>query len=196
MTKLPVILFLALTCATLHAQSVIVKGTGAGSVWGTGAGSVRGAATPAIITTNTYCDGRFEIVSDSTNVVLDNDSGLTWTRNANLAGTKDWTNAFEYCSNLTYAAHEDWRLPSIIEFSRNVAFGATNGLIDAEPSANDPALPLGHPFTDITTVYYYWSSTMTATNLTDQSWRVYMQNGGVASATRVNLLYVWPCRGP
>ena len=34
MTKLPAIL-LALTCATLHAQSVIVKGTGAGAVLGT-----------------------------------------------------------------------------------------------------------------------------------------------------------------
>ena len=35
MTKLPTIIMLALTCATLHAQSVIVKGTGAGNVRGT-----------------------------------------------------------------------------------------------------------------------------------------------------------------
>ena len=34
MTKLLTILILALTCATLHAQSVIVQGTGAGGVWG------------------------------------------------------------------------------------------------------------------------------------------------------------------
>ena len=195
MKHLLITLILALTCTTAFAQSVTVKGTGAGAVRGTGAGSVRGYVIPAAAYTN-YCDGRFTVWNTNQDVVVDNDSGLTWTRNANLAGTKDWTNAFEYCSNLTYAAHEDWRLPSIIEFSRNVAFGATNGLIDAEPSANDPALPLGHPFTDITTVWYYWSSTMTATNLTDQSWHVYMQNGGVASETRATLLYVWPVRGP
>jgi len=35
MTKLTAILIIALTCATLHAQSVIVKGTGAGAVRGT-----------------------------------------------------------------------------------------------------------------------------------------------------------------
>ena len=35
MTKLATILIAVLTCATLHAQSVIVKGTGAGNVRGT-----------------------------------------------------------------------------------------------------------------------------------------------------------------
>ena len=49
MTKLPVIIMIVLTCATSFAQSVIVKGTGAGNVYraGTGAGSVRGVVIAA-----------------------------------------------------------------------------------------------------------------------------------------------------
>jgi len=46
MTKLPAII-LALTCATLHAQSVSVQGSGPGSMAATGAGNVGGVATPA-----------------------------------------------------------------------------------------------------------------------------------------------------
>ena len=73
---------------------------------------IRGERTPPP-TTNTYCDGRFEIVSDNTNVVVDNDSGLTWTRDANIGGDMNWTNAIVYCSNLTHATHSDggWRVP-------------------------------------------------------------------------------------
>ena len=181
------ILILALTCATLHAQSVIVKGTGAGAVHATGAGSIWGVI---YTTTNTYSDGRFEVRSDNTSVVVDNDSGLTWTRDANLGGTMNWSNAGIYCSNLTYAGSSDWRLPSMVELSRDVAEGATNGLVDAYPSANNPALPLGHPFTSIQA--YYWSSTSIGIG----AWYVNLQDGDIGNALKSFSQAVWPCRGP
>ena len=194
MIKLFIIL-LVLTCATLHAQSVIVKGTGADAVRGAGAGSVRGVATEAVPTTYTnYCDGRFTIFNTNQDVVLDNDSGLMWTRDANVGGTMDWANAITYCSNLTHATYSDWRLPSMTEFSRDEVQGATNGLIDEYPSANEPALPLGHPFTSIQSSYY-WSST-TYAGYTDYAWFVGLRNGDVAPNTKVTAYYVWPCRGP
>jgi len=184
-------ILIAMTCATLHAQTVIVKGTGAGNVRATGAGSVRGAI---LTTTNTYSDGRFEVRSDNTSVVVDNDSGLMWTRDANVGGTMDWTNAITYCSNLTHATYSDWRLPSMTEFSRDEVQGATNGLLDEYPSANDPALPLGHPFTSIQSSCY-WSSA-TYADYSDFAWSVGLYDGYVYNGPKVTAFYVWPVRGP
>jgi len=183
---------LLLTCATLHAQTVIVKGTGAGAVRGTGAGSVRGEVVYP--TSTNYSDGRFTIFNTNQDVVLDNDSGLMWTRDANVGGTMDWANAITYCSNLTHATYSDWRLPSMTELSRDGTYGATNGLLDEYPSANEPALPLGHPFTSIQSGNY-WSSTTYAGN-TDRAWDVDLALGYVNASTKVTAYYVWPCRGP
>ena len=182
MTHLLTILILALTCATAFAQSVILQGTGADAVHATGAGSVRGVATPAPTSSN-YCDGRFTIFNTNQDVVLDNDSGRTWVRDANIDGTKNWTNAIAYCSNLTYATYSDWRLPSLTEFSRGYA---TNGLVDEAYSANDPALPLGHPFTSVQSASYWTSIQYTAIDAKD---------GQRDLIDETFALYVWPCRG-
>jgi len=182
------ILLLALTCATLHAQSVSVQASSAGNVRGTGAGNVRAISA-------TYCSGRFMVNFDNTNVAVDNDSGLTWMRNASIGGYINWTNAIAYCSNLTYAGYSDWRLPSIAEISKDESEGGTtNGLADAPVSANDPALPLGHPFTSVHSAFY-WSSTTNAGD-TNGAWKVSLVNGAALSDFKDGPGYVWPCRGP
>ena len=179
------ITILILTCATLHAQSVIVKGTGAGAVHATGAGSVRGVATPV--------PPRFAIQAN-TNVVLDNDSGLMWTRDANILGHgTNWQGAIDYCSNLTYTTYDDWRLPSIAELSRYVTSGgSTNGLMDTYPSANNPALPLGHPFTNIQSERYWTSVAYSEA----RAWFLYKTTGNLGYYFKTETYYVWPCRGP
>ena len=186
MTKL--IAILILTCATAFAQSVIVKGAGAGDAWGTGA-NVKGQI---VATETTYSAGRFSVWSDNTNVVVDNDSGLTWTRDANLLG---WgTNqiaAVSYCSNLVYAGYDDWRLPPITELSRaEISGGSTNGLFYSWQSA-PPPLPTNHPFVNIQTVYWtsYYSGGLYK----------YLEtaDGDVGNtSSESGLRYVWPCRGP
>ena len=184
-------ILLALTCATSFAQSVIIKGTDAGAVRGTGAGSVRGAI---LTTTNTYSDGRFEIRSDNTGVVVDNDSGLTWTRDANIGGTMTWSNAVTYCDNLTNSTYSDWRLPSAAEASRYVAQGgSTTGLVDSYVSTNDPALPLGHPFTNVQSSDY-WTSTEAGDPA--GAFDVSLQNGFLIDDLKTTPFLVWPCRGP
>ena len=188
MTKLLSILLL--TCATLHAQTVIVKGTGVGDAWGTGAGNVVGVV--AIETM--YSSNRFSVWSDNTNVVVDNDSGLRWTRSANIDGTKDWTNAMVYCSNLTYAAYSDWRLPSLPELSRWVPEGgSTNGLIEPWFMTEVPALPVGHPFINIVSSVLYWSSTAYDAA---EAYGVGASDGGVAGDDKIDAHFVWPVRGP
>ena len=190
MTKYLSILICALTCATLHAQSVIVKGTGAGAVHATGAGSVRGVAVGATFTN--FCSDRFTVFNTNQDVVLDNESGLTWTRDANLLG---WgTNqiaAVSYCSNLVYAGYDDWRLPPITELSRaEISGGSTNGLFYSWQSA-PPPLPTNHPFVNIQTVYWtsYYSGGLYK----------YLEtaDGDVGNtSSESGLRYVWPCRGP
>jgi len=178
MTKL--IAILILTCATAFAQTVIVKGTGAGAVHrsGTGAGSVRGVATP-----------RFTVPAGNTNVVIDNNSGLMWTRNAGISGGMYWSNAVAFCVNLETNGYSDWRLPSLAEFSKQ---GSATGLLDGFPSANNPALPLGHPFTSIAETY--WANTVDSPGYV---WFVDSGDGWANTTTYEAWLYsAWPCRGP
>ena len=184
------ILILALTCATLHAQSVIVKATGAWAVHrsGTGAGSVRGVAVMPATYTN-YSDGQFTVFNTNQNVVVDNYSGLTWVRNASTSGESNWNDCTNYCESLTYSGYDDWRLPSLLEFSKTVA---TNGLLKAPYTV--PALPSGHPFTgSIGVDQYYWTSTDVGDG---KKYYVYPYNGYVGVAITATLQYAWPCRGP
>jgi len=169
---------------------IIVGGSGPTHIIGTGVGHVRGSVIP--LTYTNYSAGRFTIFDANTNVVIDNDSGLVWTRNANIGGQMDWTNAVNYCDNLEANGYSDWRLPSDEELSR---VASATGLVDAYPSANNPALPLGHPFVNIQAMY--WSSTEWATDPA-YAWLVVMQNGDLIELTKTfnNNTFAWPCRGP
>ena len=192
MTCFLAIIIIALTCATLHAQSVSIQASGPGDVMATGAGNVAGVVI--LLTYTNYSDGRFTIWNTNQDVVIDNDSSLMWTRNANLVGQTNWYAGTNWAAELDYAGYDDWRLPSITEFSRDEFQGATNGLFDDHESANDPALPLGHPFASIQSVY--WSSTTYAGD-TNNAWFVYTVNGYVGTVdSKSTRHYVWPCRGP
>jgi len=172
-------------------SSIIVNGTGPTHIVGAREGNVRGYTV--YIPSSNYCDGRFTIFDANTNVVIDNDSGLVWTRNANIGGKMDWINAVNYCAALEANGYSDWRLPSIDELSR---YSLATGLVDAYPSANNPALPLGHPFVNIQAISY-WSGTEWATDPA-YAWLVVMQDGDLIELTKTfnNNTFAWPCRGP
>ena len=110
---------------------------------------------------------RFADHGDGT--VTDSLTGLEWTKDANAAGgTKTWQGALDYVKTLNTGGHSDWRLPNVNELESLVNAGLYN-----------PALPQGHPFTNVQS-YYYWSSTFYAYN-TDYAWMVYMVVGYVNS---------------
>jgi RHS repeat-associated protein len=79
------------------------------------------------------CDG-----NPSTDLVVDHLSGLTWSRNANLAGPQTWYEAVALANDLQLGGLTDWRLPNIRELE---------SLIDY--SRAGPALPAGHPFVNV-----------------------------------------------
>jgi len=101
---------------------------------------------------------RFQANGDG--AVTDKLTGLTWTIDANCAGELEWNNALDFCNTLAAgdcgltdgSVAGSWRLPSIRELYSLVDYGN-----------HYPALPSGHPFTNVQggeeVEIGYWSST-------------------------------------
>ena len=191
MTKIFVSTLIALTCATAFAQSVSLPGVGA-DVWGVG-GDVKGVVVLPPTFTN-YCDGRFTVWNTNLDVVVDNDSGLMWTKNVFINNTLRYlAETLTFCEELDYAGYTNWRLASVSELSRDGSLGSTNGLADAYPSANSPALPLGHPF-----INFHDAPHWTSTDAGDEkNYMVDIYNdGAVTNGINNTSGLVIPVRGP
>lgn len=116
-------------------------------------------------------------------VVIDNVTGLQWTRNNNLYGTMYWTNAVTNAKNCTVGGYTDWRMPNIKELYTIV-----------DHSNDSPAIPSGHPFIFITGVV--WSSTTCGSD-PSLAWTVSFNVGGLNNngTKSTELRQVWYCRG-
>lgn len=84
---------------------------------------------------------RFAIQAD-TNLVLDNLTGLMWTRNA-TAGAGTWSIAVTSSRIIERFGYADWRLPSVLELESLLDLGEFY-----------PALPSLHPFSNLSTNYW------------------------------------------
>ena len=139
---------------------------------------------------------RFTDNNDGT--VKDNLTGLIWLKNANCANaTRVWATALSDVAQLNTngkmnnndcgdtsnsGSHQtDWRLPNRKEL---------RSLIDY--SRYGPALPSGHPFTNVQSGFY-WSSSTYARN-TYFAWVVDMWVGDVYAYSKTYGIYVWPVR--
>ncbi|MBF0566971.1 MAG: DUF1566 domain-containing protein [Nitrospirae bacterium] len=158
---------------------------GNSAIWATGqTQSYHSGDDGAIKTGAVWPSPRFIDNGDGT--VMDNLTGLTWTKNANLAGTyKTWQQALDYVASMNTGAgtygHTDWRMPNRKEL---------RGLADY--SKYSASLLAGNPFTNVQ-ASYYWSSTSNANN-TGYAWIVYMSHGHVYGLVKSNNYCVWPVR--
>jgi hypothetical protein len=133
-------------------------------------------------------DPRFTDNGDGT--VTDNLTGLIWLKNANCFGQRTWTDAVSDCNGLASgscglsdgSSAADWRLANRFELE---------SLLDM--SQYNPALPSGHPFSNVQPTYY-WTSTTYALN-TAHAWYVNMNSSYVSSPEKTFSHYVWPVRG-
>lgn len=124
--------------------------------------------------------------------VTDNLSGLIWLKEANCWGAITWqtglTNANALVGNNTQCSLNDgsvagdWRMPNIVELE---------SLIDL--SRNSPAIPAGHPFSNVQSSWY-WSSSSIAAG-TGRAWGVRMGYGHVLDVGKGDVNVVWPVRG-
>jgi hypothetical protein len=118
-------------------------------------------------------------------MVLDNLTGLYWTRNARFGEAAfTWAEAVnEPLANGHFVGgYTDWRLPNVKELQSLIDF-----------SHNMPALPSGHPFVNVQSDYY-WSSTTVAINPTC-AWSVYMDYNRLGNDDKYYYDCVWPVRG-
>ncbi len=112
-------------------------------------------------------EGRFVDNLDGT--VTDNCTGLQWQKDTadvngdgKLSPERDggdadpWCDALAYCENLSFAGHDDWRLPDVRELQSIVDYGRYDPAID----------PVFGAFSSV-----YWSSTSGA-DFPDLAWSV------------------------
>jgi len=132
---------------------------------------------------------RFTDHGDGT--VSDNLTGLMWTKNANNSpqGYLPWQGALDYVTGMNTGSnpgygYTDWRLPNRNEL---------HSLLDF--SQDNPALPAGHPFTNVNTTDYYWSSTTAIAFSKSSAWIADMWGGVMKSYSKSSNNYVWSVRG-
>jgi len=134
----------------------------------------------------TYCSGRFSIFPRTEpNIVLDNKTGRYWTKDANIGGTMSQPTAVTYCDNLTVDGVSDWKLTNGYWGTRELA---SPGLLDTP--ANDPALPLGHPFDNVQSAHYWSDGWMDGS----QYWYINAVDGSLGYAMSPIGKYVWATR--
>jgi Protein of unknown function (DUF1566) len=126
---------------------------------------------------------RFIVLSNfGSAAVLDRETGLVWERSPDTT-TDSWFIAQNRCNGKIVGSRKGWRLPTLQEL---------NSLID--PTASSPALPDGHPFSNVQ-LGRYWSLSTYALDNTF-AWTVAFDNGATGLNNKGTLsLFIWCVRG-
>jgi hypothetical protein len=122
---------------------------------------------------------RWEIVEDQL-------TGLYWTRQANFAQFPlTWQEALEYVQEMNrqnMLGYHDWHLPNRKELRSLMSY-----------QTRKPALPAGHPFTDVFQSWY-WTST-TAAISPKHAWTVHLEGARMFYGGKDQSYLLWPVRG-
>ena len=93
-------------------------------------------------------------------IVEDSATGFMW--QGTYTSQKTWSEALQYCEDLTYAGYSNWRLPNINELASIVTYEQSN------PASEFPDMPAS----------YFWSSTFDAYDY-NRAWGIKFKNGEV-----------------
>ncbi len=118
--------------------------------------------------------------------VLDKQTGLTWARNADLAGgTKPFQEAVNFCQDLEIGNRKGWQLPTKEEL-----------ITILDTSRSHPALPDGHPFKNVppNNPNAYWTGTTYESN-SNKAYYISMSYGAVRDELKVFDYRMWPVLG-
>ena len=135
--------------------------------------------------TTASCQRFLVLTNMGSQAVLDKETGLVWEQMPTEVFFTNylWEDAQIHCDQLIKGGRMGWRLPTLQELT---------SLID--PSRALPALPIGHPFSNVQSAAY-WSATTDATNVLN-AWALGFASGGVAPLTKSTTYnYVWCVRG-
>jgi len=124
---------------------------------------------------------RFKLVMNNDEAVLDRETGLVWDKSPSTT-KMSWISARSHCYKKEVGGRKGWRLPAIEELA---------SLVDT--SQSNPALPAGHPFTNVQSSVYWSSSTVAGD--ASYAWIVSFGSGLVRSRDKSLDVYVWCVRG-
>lgn len=129
---------------------------------------------------------RFKVLAQfDGEAVLDKETGLVWEL-APATGTFDWASSAKICLGTPTGGRRGWRLPTAWEL-----------MTLSDPSQDDPSLPVGHPFQNVSAVDLYWSSTADPEIVANaMGERFGTGGGGIISTTKTTLSRRWCVRGP
>jgi len=140
--------------------------------------------------------GRFKVLSAFGGAaVLDKETGRVWEKSpGDTDGDNDvdnddkttWLSALIHCYTREVGGRKGWRLPTMEELM---------SLVDPNNPTGDPDLPLGHPFANVQSSFY-WSATTNA-NGSNNAWVVDFSNvGNIGTGGKDStLVFVWCVRG-
>lgn len=130
---------------------------------------------------------RFKLIAAmGDEAVLDKETGLVWQRAPSPTSQFDWGNSFALCVGASTGGRRGWRLPSAWEL-----------MTLKDPAQANPALPLGHPFQDVTTGVIYWTATASASDTTGALALSFSSGGqGIITTTKSSVGLRWCVRGP
>lgn len=115
--------------------------------------------------------------------VLDNETCLVWQRSPE--GLETWEHAATECYAAETGGRLGWRLPTVEQLT---------SLID--PAQSDPALPVGHPFLNVSIepFGFYWTAT-TVAGSGDLAWFAQFATGFPGQTFKAAHNLVWCVRG-
>jgi hypothetical protein len=122
---------------------------------------------------------RFMLVMDGA-AVKDNKTGLIWEREPDTFHGV-WSDANPHCLEKTVGGRTGWRAPTVEELA---------SLVDQ--SRYDPALPAGHPFSNVKSAVY-WTATSSAKDPIT-AWHVSFLSGEVKTDQKSQTRRVWCVR--
>jgi hypothetical protein len=127
---------------------------------------------------------RFVVLTNmKSEAVLDKETGLVWEKSPST-NLYNWISAQRICFSSTKGGRMGWRVPTLQELESLI-----------EPTRVNPALPAGHPFSNVQ-LAPYWSAT-TSTEGPEWAWLIDFTNGnvGISNNKSTNSDYVWCVRG-
>lgn len=126
---------------------------------------------------------RFNVIEQ---LIEDRLSGLLWTQKSNFADFPlNWQDSLDFISDMNHQrtlGYNDWRLPNRRELLSLLSFHSSR-----------PALPCGHPFSNVFQGWY-WTST-TATISPEHAWYVHTEGGRMFYGGKDQCYLIWPVRG-
>lgn len=132
------------------------------------------------------------------NVVIDQNTGVTWAQNANLPGkplvSSGNNSIYEYLTRLNathYANYDDWRVPTREELEKMLGYAKLLGYNETNHDTWPYKRLRQLGFIDVRNDQY-WTSTRTSPS---EMFTADMTNGKVTARSEEKPFYLWPVRG-